>query len=214
MVEMQLVTKIKKRDGRLVDFDRNKITQAVLKAANSVGKGSLSLAEKISANIAERLSSGLSQGQVADVELIQDLVEKELVHQDCPEIAKAYILYREERKKIRGAKEMIGVADDELKLSINAAKVLERRYLKKDSLGNIIETPEGMFRRVARNIAQADSLYNMDAAKAEEEFFQSMTRLEFVPNSPTLMNAGRTFSSFQRALSCLCLIQWRRFLTL
>jgi ribonucleoside-diphosphate reductase alpha chain len=80
-----------------------------------------------------------------------------------------------------------------IKLSPNALRVLERRYLKKDSEGQVIETPQEMFRRVAMNIASAELLYSPQAdAKAwEEEFFQMMASLEFLPNSPTLMNAGR-----------------------
>ena len=79
------------------------------------------------------------------------------------------------------------------KLTENALKVLEKRYLKKDKQGNLIETPEDMFRRVARTIAAADLIYNpkADVALREEEFYHFMTNLEFLPNSPTLMNAGR-----------------------
>jgi len=78
-------------------------------------------------------------------------------------------------------------------LSENARRVLERRYLKKDKQGQVIETPEEMFRRVAQTIASAELIYNPKAnIKArEEEFYQLMANLEFLPNSPTLMNAGR-----------------------
>ena len=81
-----------------------------------------------------------------------------------------------------------------LKLSENALKVLERRYLEKDEEGNIIETPEGMFRRVARAIARADRSYGRNRKETyelEEAFYRIMAELEFIPNSPALMNAGR-----------------------
>lgn len=80
-----------------------------------------------------------------------------------------------------------------MQLSENAIKVLERRYLAKDVNGEVIETPEGMFRRVAKHIAKADKIYdkNADIEKLEETFFNMMANLEFLPNSPTLMNAGR-----------------------
>lgn len=78
-------------------------------------------------------------------------------------------------------------------LTNNAIKVLEKRYLAKDEKGNVVETPEQMFRRVAKTIAEADLLYDnkADVAATEEKFYNLMSNLEFVPNSPTLMNAGR-----------------------
>src|SRR5512145_3062353 len=80
-----------------------------------------------------------------------------------------------------------------IELSANALKVLQRRYLKKGENGELLETPEEMFRRVARAVSQAERLYNPAAPveEWEETFYQLMTSLEFLPNSPTLMNAGR-----------------------
>ena len=80
-----------------------------------------------------------------------------------------------------------------LKLSENAKNVLKRRYLKKDNKGRVIETSERMFKRVARHIAKAEKKYGSDAdvKKMENIFYNMMTELKFLPNSPTLMNAGR-----------------------
>ena len=80
-----------------------------------------------------------------------------------------------------------------MKLTENAIKVLEKRYLIKDKDGNPIETPEEMFRRVAKHVAAADKDYLSEEQlqKTEQEFFDMMANLEFLPNSPTLMNAGR-----------------------
>ncbi len=78
-------------------------------------------------------------------------------------------------------------------LTKNAITVLERRYLKRDKDGKILETPVQMFRRVADTIAAADKKFNTkaDTAEVAEEFYRMMAQLEFLPNSPTLMNAGR-----------------------
>lgn len=80
-----------------------------------------------------------------------------------------------------------------LALSANAKTVLERRYLRKDNTGKVIETPVQMFRRVAHHIAQAELAYGdeSDAEEYEALFYDLMTEFKFLPNSPTLMNAGR-----------------------
>jgi len=80
-----------------------------------------------------------------------------------------------------------------LNLSGNAKTVLARRYLKKDPKGELVETPAQMFRRVARHIARAEKNYGpAEAVKRwEAQFYEIMTDLKFLPNSPTLMNAGR-----------------------
>ena len=78
-------------------------------------------------------------------------------------------------------------------LTENALRVLERRYLKKDDDGQPLEDPEEMFRRVAGNIARADTFYDPEADldSIAENFYGEMRALRFIPNSPTLMNAGR-----------------------
>ena len=89
-------------------------------------------------------------------------------------------------------------------LTQNAVTVLEKRYLQRDTRGKVIETPEALFRRVAANIAQADLLYDpgCDLRQTEEEFHSLMTSLDFLPNSPTLMNAGR---ELQQLSACFVL---------
>jgi ribonucleoside-diphosphate reductase alpha chain len=78
-------------------------------------------------------------------------------------------------------------------LSLNALTVLERRYLKRDKEGKVLETPVDMLRRVAQTIAAADQLFDKktDTTPLAEDFYRMMAQLEFLPNSPTLMNAGR-----------------------
>ena len=79
-----------------------------------------------------------------------------------------------------------------MNLSENAKKVLDARYLRRDVKGHIIENPEELFRRVAKSVAQAESTFGAkDKAEYwEEKFYEELTSFEFLPNSPTLMNAG------------------------
>ena len=85
-----------------------------------------------------------------------------------------------------------GERDVEDRLSDNARLVLAKRYLRKNEAGETIETPEGMFRRVARAISEPELVYGseQDRVRAEDDFYAIMATLDFVPNSPTLMNAG------------------------
>ncbi|MBA3070954.1 MAG: adenosylcobalamin-dependent ribonucleoside-diphosphate reductase, partial [Nitrospirae bacterium] len=81
-----------------------------------------------------------------------------------------------------------------LSLTQNAIKVLEKRYLKKNEEGKIVETPHELFKRVARSVASADLHYGKTEAEVnaiESSFYEMTTSLDFLPNSPTLMNAGR-----------------------
>ena len=92
-----------------------------------------------------------------------------------------------------------------LNLSKNALTILEQRYLKKNARGKAIEKPEDMFRRVAKNVALADKRYRhsrKDMKKTEEEFYNLMSSLDFLPNSPTLLNAGR---KLQQLAACFVL---------
>src|SRR5665648_203252 len=92
-------------------------------------------------------------------------------------------------------------------ISENAKTVLERRYLKKDGVGAVEETPRDMLRRVSDNIVQAELVYNKTAGKSDvaaiaDDFYYLMSNLYFLPNSPTLMNAGR---DLQQLSACFVL---------
>ncbi|HLB11505.1 MAG TPA: adenosylcobalamin-dependent ribonucleoside-diphosphate reductase, partial [Dehalococcoidia bacterium] len=128
---------------------------------------------------------------VPGVEDIQDIVENVLMAQGYTTAAKAYILYRQRRATERRLKEVIGVRDD-LKLSVNAIKVLERRYLLRDEDGHVIETPSELFQRVARTVASVETRFDpsADVKGLQQAFYDLMSNLEFMPNTPTLMNAG------------------------
>ena len=104
----------------------------------------------------------------------------------------------EARKSMAAAMRQAGIADSvnhrSNEITENSQVVLRRRYLAKDRAGNVLEDHDGMFRRVARNLSEAELRYGADECErqaVEDEFHDIMTHLEFVPNSPTLMNAGR-----------------------
>ena len=115
----------------------------------------------------------------------------------------------ERRRRISAALASAGLAQKiggrSTELTENSRVVLERRYLSKDREGNVLEDSDGLFRRVARNLSQADTSYGAseEARQAtEDEFYQVMRSLELLPNSPTLMNAGR---EIQQLSACFVL---------
>ncbi|MFQ6087261.1 MAG: ATP cone domain-containing protein, partial [Candidatus Bathyarchaeia archaeon] len=186
------IKKIRKRDGRIVDFDPDKIAEAIWKAAKAIGGRDRALSVKLADQVVEALEKQLRPGEVPTVEQVQDLVEKTLIEKGHARTAKAYILYRQKRAEIRKTKALLGVVD-ELKLPLNAILVLERRYLRKDERGRVVESTGQLFRRVAKGIAAIEKRYgksDAEVAKFEEAFYTTMTNLEFIPNSPTLMNVG------------------------
>lgn len=179
---------VRKRDGSLDPFQIEKIVSALSRALTACGRDDPNLAQDLAEKVVHMLAE---RGEVTpEVETIQDTVEEVLMREGLSEVARAYILYREKRRNLREAKlELFGVRDD-LKLSLNAIRVLKERYLLKDSDGQVIETPRKMMERVARAIAEVDNEFGEDWLKTYDEFLELLTSLTFLPNSPTLMNAG------------------------
>jgi len=188
---MELV-KVRKRTGRIVPFNKNKIITAITKAFLSVGREDDSAVQKLAEEVVSDLKKKYD-GDIISVEQVQDSVENILIKRSFADVAKSYILYRQKHKEIREMKSLMGDIDDDLKLPINSFKVLKARYLQKDEEGKIVETPRQLFTRVAKAIAEQDARYGAneeDVKAATRKFFRMMTSLEFVPNSPTLFNAG------------------------
>ncbi|VVB72819.1 Vitamin B12-dependent ribonucleoside-diphosphate reductase [uncultured archaeon] len=183
-----MMEKIRKRDGRVVEFQFAKIASALEKAFLAVGRKESDAPAKLAEMVTREAEKRFSDS-IPGVEDIQDMVEKALIDANYADVAKAYILYRQKRSEIREAKRYIGVADD-LKLSVNAVQVLKKRYLRRDERGMVVETPGEMFERVANHISQAETKYGRDDRPYRASFLEMMRNLEFLPNSPTLMNAG------------------------
>ena len=185
-----MITHVRKRTGELVVFDAEKITIAIQKAMSALGIKNRKKAEILTKKIVDSLCDKKSTflDGIPDIEQIQETVENVLEQRE-ERVYKAYSLYRRSRGIAREIRQYFKIRDD-LKLDVNALKVLQERYLLKDENGKIIETPTQMFRRVAKTIAEQDALYGKNPKKTEEEFFTAMRNLMFLPNSPTLMNAG------------------------
>lgn len=181
-----MVSEVKKRDGRIVKFEQQKITDAIHKAlvaSGYEGKKAKILSDKVVYILNKRFAD-----RIPNVEDIQDVVIEVLKNNGFEKVAEEYSNYRREKEEIRQIKKTFGI--DESKLSVNSLEVLRKRYLLKNEKGEIIETPAQMFRRVAKTVAEVDKKYGDDSKKSEEEFFSMMSKLEFLPNSPTLFNAG------------------------
>lgn len=104
------ISKVKKRDGRIVDFDQERITKAVFKALQSTKEGNLEKdPQRVSDRVVKELQRQYSQTHIPTVEQIQDVVERALILMDFPKTAKAYILYRQERARIREKKKLIPI---------------------------------------------------------------------------------------------------------
>ncbi|NYZ74124.1 hypothetical protein H0O00_03200 [Candidatus Micrarchaeota archaeon] len=186
------ISKIRKRDGSIVEFDKDKITNAIFKAAQSVGGSDREESARVADIVVRYISEKFAETYIPTVEEIQDLAEKALIEAGHATTAKSYIIYRHRKNVEREMKKALGVEDD-LKLPLNSIQVLEKRYLMKDENGRIVETPSQLFRRVARHLASNELNYGGDEAtvkRYEGAFYQIMTNFEFLPNSPTLMNAG------------------------
>jgi len=193
MAKTIMSAKVTRRDGSVVKFNKTKIQSAVERAALEVlGEKDKagSVARRVTEVVIERLAQKY-KGKVPHIENIQDTVEAVLMSEGYNHIARAYIVYRESHTQLRFTKSALGLKDD-LKLPVNTMEVLKRRYLLKDQNRNIVETPSELFRRVAHHVTQAENNYKsqFNAEDVEEKFYQMMRNQEFMPNSPTLMNAG------------------------
>jgi len=183
-----VISEIKKRDGRIVKFEQQKITDAIHKALVAVHLKDGKTAKKLSDSVVNILNKKFKE-RIPSVEDVQDIVIEVLRKKDFRKVAEEYLVYRKKKAEIRELQKTFGI-ELEPKLTVNALEVLNKRYLLRDENGKIIETPVQMFRRVAKTIAEVDKQYGDDYRKREEEFYKIMSKLEFIPNSPTLFNAG------------------------
>jgi len=187
------VTFVRKRDGSIVSFNASKIERAIFKAMDVLGLANGKMAKQLTGQVTGSLNKNINsfERNIPTVEQIQNTVEQVLEKNDV-RLFKIYSLYRRSRHIARDIRQFFKIQDD-MKFSANALKVLEERYLLKDEQGKIIETPTEMFARIAKAIASVDLKYKKtdeQVRQLEKDFFNSMSSLDFLPNTPTIMNAG------------------------
>ena len=107
------ITKVQKRDGRIVDFDQERITDAIFKALTATKQGDGKKSKKLSDKVVSFLNRRFKKDEIPHVEQIQDIVEEVLILEGLVETARAYILYREQRRKIR---EAVGLLDESVEM--------------------------------------------------------------------------------------------------
>ena len=163
-----LITQIRKRDGRIVDFGKSKISNAIYKALVATGKPDYHLAETLTHKVIEKMvQHGYTSTEISaipSVEDVQDIVESILIEEGLSDTAKSYILYRHERRKIRDEKMKILNKKDldevDKAFDVNSLRVLAARYLLRDNNNEIIEGPKQMFERVAILVAMPDIMHD------------------------------------------------------
>ncbi len=200
----------KSQKNKLTPLNRTEILKAVVADAESMGLRDRGKIEWLTSRVIERLEQRQQSQQLQPLPGMEDLVPQlQRQPRRLPSEAEIDAIVKEilageqstQREEAQPKKEEELAVPIKTKvqptsgvnLTENALRVLERRYLRKDKQGQVIETPEEMFRRVAQAIASAELIYDpeADVKTREEEFYQIMANLEFLPNSPTLMNAGR-----------------------
>ena len=172
----------RKQNKKVIGRDR--VARAVFSAAESMGISDRKLLEKFTEQVSQRLE--VIQPLPGMEELVPRQTKQSVSHSEIQAMVKE-ILTADEFSPQAKSQVISGI-----KLSDNALRVLERRYLNKNGDGKVVETPQELFRRVAKHIASAELHYDAkaDISFWEEAFYQLMTNLDFLPNSPTLMNAG------------------------
>jgi len=264
------INEIRKRSGAVTAFNKDKISNAIFRALAATSKADRGLADQLAGKVVDKLvEQGFTSSRTPTVEDIQDIVESTLIDSGNSDIAKAYIVYRHERRKLRDEKmKVLNLKSLDLvskKFDLNCLRVLASRYLFRNGKNEIIESPTQMFERVAILVGIGDILYDaqiydksgntkqdMDEAKSYlekldafdykfrvgdyylnkwhfrslinhymtlanknqmkisfkdlltllaakkldnyadkiTEYFELMTSQDFLPNSPTMMNAG------------------------
>ena len=165
------ISKIQKRDGRVVDFDKEWITQAIFKAFEASGEKNGEKCEELTNNVLYELEQRHKghKNFVPSIEEIQDIVEETLIENGYAKVAKSYILYRQKRAELRKEKQIVldkeEIDEVDKCFDLNSLRVLKSRYLRKNQEGTVIESPKELFCRVAIHVALSEILYDKQIYK-------------------------------------------------
>ena len=159
------INEIRKRNGTVTAFDLDKISNAIFQALAATSKADRGVADKLAGEVLDKLvEQGFTSDKAPTVEDIQDIVESTLIDSGNSDIAKSYIVYRHERRKLRDEKMRVlnlkALDPVSKKFDLNCLRVLASRYLFRNSKSEIIETPTQMFERVAILVGIGDMLYD------------------------------------------------------
>ncbi len=159
------INEIRKRSGAVTAFNKDKISNAIFKALAATSKADRGLADQLAEKVVDKLvEQGFTSSRTPTVEDIQDIVESTLIDSGNSDIAKAYIVYRHERRKLRDEKMKVlnlkTLDPVSKKFDLNCLRVLASRYLFRNGKNEITETPTEMFERVAILVGVGDLLYD------------------------------------------------------
>lgn len=175
------ISQIKKRDGRIAPFDKERITNAIIKAFSASAEKNGERCEDLANNVFDKLELRY-KGQrniIPSIEEVQDLVEETLIENGYAKVAKSYILYRQKRAELRKEKQIVldkeEIDEVDKNFDLNALRVLKSRYLRKNSDGRVIESPKQLFERVALHVTLPEILYDEHIFKKpkSQKYFES-----------------------------------------
>jgi ribonucleoside-diphosphate reductase alpha chain len=181
--------KVHKLNGTDEDFDPQKITKSIWLAAQNVGGTDDKLPQLLAKQVFGFLENKLNGELKVPSMMIGEAVEKILIENGHAKTAKAFIVYRENKKHLRQDKTSLGVTDD-IGFSYNTLYILKQRYLKRNEKGEVTETPREMIKRIAKHLSAAEKTL----AKRKyyfKKFLDLMVAFDFLPGTRTITNAGK-----------------------
>lgn len=196
------INEIRKRSGAITAFNQNKISNAIFKALAATSKADRALADQLANKVVQKLiEQGFTNSRAPSVEDIQDIVESTLIDCGNSDIAKAYIVYRHERRKLRDEKMKVlnlkSLDPVSKNFDLNCLRVLASRYLFRNNKNEIIESPTQMFERVAILVGIGDVLYDSKVfektGNITQDIEEARTYLEKLDNFDYKFKIGEYF---------------------